>query len=72
MAANKRQQSNHDAAPDQDHFVRCPAVFLSSLSQEEYEDMKQLYQVAYERALTKASQPKPFVPPFEFEFSDGI
>ena len=57
---------------ESESFTLCPELFLAELTPEQYKARQQLYQVAYDRAVAKTSQPKPFVPPFEFEFHDGI
>ena len=53
-------------------FVQCPDAFLRELTPEQYRSRQQLYHTALEQAKRASTEPKPFVPPFEFEFQDGI
>lgn len=68
-------KSDHESAgstPNSEPFVQCPDVFLSHLTPEQYRAIQQIYQTAYEKAIEKQRAPKPFKPPFQFEFQDGI
>jgi hypothetical protein len=55
-----------------DPYVQVPQFFLRDLTPDQYRAQLEIYQRAYQAAQEKLRQPKPFVPPFEFEQSDGI
>jgi hypothetical protein len=68
-------KSDHEflgSNPNPESFAQCPEIFLSHLPPEQYRATQQIYQTAYEKAIEKQRAPKPFKPPFQFEFKDGI
>lgn len=66
------KSESHSNTPNLEPFAQCPEVFLSDLTPEQYRATQQIYQTAYEKAMEKQRAPKPFKPPFQFEFQDGI
>lgn len=69
---SKSDNEASGSTPKLEPFAQCPEIFLSHLTPEQYRATQQIYQTAYEKAMEKQRTPKPFKPPFQFEFQDGI